>query len=215
MQEIFLMAKTVSNPDTTLLMHFDGIDGSTNLVNELGDTNLSIVGPARISTLNSKFGPSCLRRTGGDTTSVNIIGDAIIPSDNSDFTVEFWYVMGPGTAIDVDVLRYGALRIYLYNPATRVIAIGNGIFTYYYTLPSAVWTHIAVVRFGGSILIFFDGILRVTDTSQKLYPKSNLVLLGRGAYAAYPVVDYMDELRISKRAIYTANFTPPTEPFIL
>jgi len=83
-------------------------------------------------------------------------------------------------------------------------------------LSASTWHHIAVCRASGSTRLFINGTQSgATYTDANNYGTS--APLGVGTYwsAGSPVTTstlngYIDDLRITKSARYTANFTPPT-----
>jgi Concanavalin A-like lectin/glucanases superfamily len=80
---------------------------------------------------------------------------------------------------------------------------------------SSAWTHYAITRSGSTFRTFQNGTQQDTWTSAAaIIGNSNPLCIG--AYAnANNFGGYMDELRISKGiARWTANFTPPTAPYV-
>jgi hypothetical protein len=81
------------------------------------------------------------------------------------------------------------------------------------------WYHVAITRSGGTLRMFVDGTKLGSDKSNNItyYNTSLAMLVGASFATGTPgsfVACYMDELRISKGiARWTANFTPPTEPY--
>ena len=79
----------------SVLMHFDGTNGSTTMTDEYGKT-CTAQGNAQISTANSKFGGASLLLDGtGDYVSIQSFSDKVPGS--SDFLLECW-VMPNSTA---------------------------------------------------------------------------------------------------------------------
>ena len=80
-----------------------------------------------------------------------------------------------------------------------------------------VWHHIAVVRNGTSLKGYVDGVAEISLT----FPSSTTTVFGDKIWiwafanksTIHPITGYMDEIRISKVARYTSNFTPPTTAF--
>ena len=215
MQENFLRSALSSESSTTLLMHFDGANGSTQFIAEPSGSTTR-VGPVSITTSQSKFGGACLMRTGGDDTSLTVNGNGILPENGDDFTIEFQYRLGAATNIGVSLLTYGSLNIQLRS------SVGEIIFYYNSNLAGGSlpfsktqWNHVAVVMKAGELYSFVNGVMGNFKVAVASYPKADIKFLSRGASAKYPVTDYMDELRISNKAIYHENFTPPTAPFTL
>jgi hypothetical protein len=76
------------------------------------------------------------------------------------------------------------------------------------------WTHVAAVKTGGSVYIYINGTLDNSGSFANGTAGTNSTLIGRagGAGTAY-FNGYIRDLRIvNGTAVYTTNFTPPTEP---
>lgn len=87
------------------------------------------------------------------------------------------------------------------------------------TLLNSTWNHIALTRSAGSIRCFFNGTqIGTTQTYSSSVNQGTLPLLvGARTYAPLDLYfnGYIDDLRITKAARYTANFTPSTGPLSL
>ena len=157
-------------------------------------------------------------------------GDYLIVGGNRDFTmgsglytIEFFMntssVSGNSSLINLienDGLNYG---INIFRTGTS-ITVDNGLSPS--TGPSGgvltqnTWYHIAVVSNGNTTNLYIDGIqissyVGVTgSTYSPLFAKIGLV--GNGAISVPFFNGYISNLRIIKgTALYTSNFTPPTE----
>lgn len=76
------------------------------------------------------------------------------------------------------------------------------------------WTHIAIVADGTTNYYFKNGVLR-HSTPLPMVMNNGLVRFGNIALAGYYRYfrGYMSEIRLSKVARWTENFTPPTQPY--
>ena len=102
---------------------------------------------------------------------------------------------------------------------------GSPVITSSVTLSTAVWYHIALVRYNTEWFLYIDGTQRGSNTSSTAkgitanWNANNISQIGRysfdnGTNPASTYFDgYIDELRVSNSARYTANFTAPTAPF--
>ena len=83
------------------------------------------------------------------------------------------------------------------------------------TVPLNTWTHIAVTREGQILRVFINGVVAISiDSASTLWYEQGGGTFKIGAgYANNFGVGYIDEFRIRKEAVYTADFTPPTAPF--
>ena len=78
------------------------------------------------------------------------------------------------------------------------------------------WYHVAVCRSGTSTKLFIDGTQEgstYSDSTVYTQPNDRCILGGYYDSADYDFNGYIDEVRISKMARYTSNFTAPAEPF--
>jgi hypothetical protein len=208
---------------TTMLLHGEGTNNSTTITDSSPTAaTITANGNAKISTTQFKYGSASLAFDGsGDYLTTNG-ASANYTFGTGDFTVEmFAYSTALSNAFNLiyDSRPSGTNGLY---PTIFVLAAGNlqyqtnsgvqidggAIFT------TSTWHHIAVCRFGTSTRLFFNGS-QVGST----YSDSNNYLNGSGR----PVIGisgvnvagasgwngYIDELRVTKTARYTTNFTPP------
>lgn len=84
-------------------------------------------------------------------------------------------------------------------------------------VPDNAWTHVAAVRNGSSYKIYLNGVESATTTlAGNLMTNTDSVLVGQWGASSRYFNGYLSDLRITKGiARYTANFTPPREPFAL
>lgn len=80
-------------------------------------------------------------------------------------------------------------------------------------LPFGIWHHIAIVRSGTNVYLFINGTKK--GTMENSLTTNDKLVLGHLSSSASGTKykGYMDELRVSKTARWTTNFTPPTEPY--
>ena len=212
---------------TKLLLHFDGPNNSTIIV----DSSPAKHGTATVA------GPAYLTAGGiiGGAALVNV-ANAYIAFPNSadwefgagDFTVDWWEyrnaAVGCSVARDLSTtycpffLHFGSNgEIYMTSTGSSW-DIANGAAG----VPSpsfgpatlSVWNHFAVTRQGNTFRAFKNGVQKSTWTSAlALKSNTNPLCIG-AAQNGQNVNSYMDEFRISKGiARWTANFTPPTKPY--
>jgi hypothetical protein len=229
------IARTISSiptappaPDnyTTLLFNFTqgGIYDAT------GRMNFETVADAKISNVASKFGTGSLYFDGtGDylyaTTSTNLI----YPGRLGDLTVEAW-VYTTSTAdqtlfyLNGDTNSVASVRIGLITSGVYLLVSVNGSSWNINTgtvgsVPINTWKHVAVVRNGGTFTVYVDGISVTSSTAVSatsgLYAGTlNLIGAMNQGGATLLFAGYMDDLRITRYARYTSNFTPPTQTFL-
>lgn len=217
-----------NDEDTLLLLHFNDYNGSTSIVDDIGDLipvgtrpaiSVFVTGNTQISTSEFKFGSSsayfdgtndCLRVDSADSTYLGII----------DFTIEMWFYstnldarhLYDGRSITgsqvAPLIRYdstGTLT-YFVNGANRITSSSSAI-------AANTWYHVAVSRSGTNTRMFLDGVqVGSTYTDSNVYLK-NVIGIGGYTTGANSHQGYIDEVRISNTARYTSNFTPSTTAF--
>jgi hypothetical protein len=177
---------------------------------------ITAVGNAQVSTAQSKFG--------GASALFDGTGDGLVIPSNSDFafgtgnfTIEYW--MRPTTLVSFDTsfdARSGAEAApVIYTESTTLkYGVGNTEQIAGGTLSTGVWHHIAVCRSGTSTKLFLNGTqVGSTYTDTNTYVNIAPVHIGSLREAGGSFDGYIDEVRVSNSARYTANFTAPTTPF--
>jgi hypothetical protein len=219
--------------NVSLLLHFDGTDGSTTFTdNSPSPKTPTVFGNAQIDTAVSKFGgASGLFDGAGDYLSYTST-DAFVLS-SGDFTVEVQYRPNNTTTNQVLMLQgrpnasTGAELgwFFQYEGAEAGKPVRFAFFTgtsvvqlrTVNTISSGVFSHLAATREGTTYRLFIDGVLEQTLTTASVPNNPSSAVLQIGRYQVSPTLEangWMDELRITKGvARYTANFTPPTAAF--
>ena len=196
-------------------LHIKGTDAS--IVDKSQVSNLKMVGNTIASTTQTKYGNSSIYFTGASP------GDAVTASSSDfafgtgDFTVEFWSYntslhnwvtmasSSPRSATGWSCGTDAAGTAAWYCQAIgRILESPAGTYT------ANTWHHTAYVRSNGTIKVYVDGVERDSATDTINYDKTDFCIGALDNGSEY-MVGYMDDIRISKTAIYTANFTPPTE----
>ena len=216
-------SKTISALDsyTKLLIHGDSIGDAT------GKT-VTANGDVAVTTAQYKFaelGRSIVFDGTGDYLSLADSDDWNFGADN--FTIDFWvnFINLTGSQYPIAQIVDGSHFWLVSKNSDNVLAFrsynaGNEA---YVSTASAVsfntaqWYHIAIVRNGSSILIFVNGISQATTVTQFPGTLTNfsavLSVGGAPAGLGYSIIGYLDEVRISKLARWTSDFTPPTAPY--
>ena len=217
--------------EVTLLCDFDGTDGQTSFYDQsLLAAQATFVDDAQLDTAQSKFGGSSLLLDGTDDY-VSFPATAAFDFDDGDFTIETWvrFAVDPGTGNQCLFSKWAiaagqaSFFLGLRNNSLDFIYSTNG--TNSFTIGQAwnpvedVWYHVAVCRDGANVRHFIDGTqIGSTDTSistSSINAGTDILTLGTilsGATATEVLDGWMDDVRFTKgKALYTANFTAPTE----
>lgn len=227
--------------DVVLLLHNDGTNGSTTVVDSSSVGNIATVGGiAALDTSQAKFGPSSLHLPGGNADFISYTvnsGDPldILPPSSGDFTIEGWFFFTSGVAFtpgqeliefatsgSVDVFRmditpsFGAHGIFQLN--TNITGWGN-LGGNLPNISNNTWHHWAIVRNGGVGKIYLDGndqgFGSAAWSTAFTTPAGTTAAVGRqtGFGGSY-LESWVDDIRITKGlARYTSNFTPPVAAF--
>lgn len=208
-----------SNVSLLLPMIYNFIDHSPTL------KPIFVNGNTSISSSKSKWGPGSGYFDGsGDYLTITPQGDEFI-FGTGDFTIECWvYYTGSGwnTIFGNNYTNTNNNSYWLGFSIPNVKFIhrtSSGIIT---NLTSSVissnsWHFISVSRNGANLRLFVDGNIQSTDTnfSTAFVGISGNSFVGVASISMPDIFSgYIQDLRITKGvARYTANFTPPSEPF--
>jgi hypothetical protein len=202
-----------------LLLHMDGADGSTTFIDSSAAARtMTAVGNVQIDTTQSVFG--------GASGLFDGTGDVITAAGHADFnfTGDFTFdcrmrmngANNPQALIGVGgqpggqilVRPTGAVLVYAAN--SLIVNAGAVAFG------ATTWYHIAVVRVGTAWTVYRDGVSYATGTSANTWGNATDTLeIGDTISGAFDFGGWMDEVRLSNIARWTADFTPPTEEYSL
>ena len=226
-----LFAKSDIGLDTAVLMHFDNNwndSGVWGLAAGTASGDPSFV----TSSPSPKFGTHCAYFDGtGDF--VDLDGDSDDPAlglGYDEWTIDFWASFPSGSLAANDTMiqsgatatstAEGSWRIHLgqTDSAGDSIAVDLGS-TFVETLKwdygseiadDKTWYHFALVQHGGTISFFLNGTKKASaENTNRLYTHAG-IRLGADQGGSGDAKFYMEELRISKKAQWFNNFTPPT-----
>lgn len=217
---------------TKLLLHGNGADASTALADSswYNTKTITVAGGAQVDTAQSKFGGGSILFDGsGDYITCMDSGDYAFGS--GDFTIDLWVRVSslPGAYDAIFSDRQGSGSFY-YGHVLWITDANKLHYSWYDTDHSAhsvtadnamaanTWYHVAVVRSGGTLTMYINGVAQATTasvTGKTMYDTGVVLYFGTdGAYGTYDFAGWLEEVRISKGiARWTANFTPPTVPY--
>lgn len=214
----------------TLLMHGDGTNGGQNNTFIDGSTNNFTITRNGNTTQGtfSPFGTLWGNYFDGTGDYLAIADNANLELSNSDFTIECWINVPATSNFEAIVAKNGNTTgswSLFFNPN----ASGNLQFWSFdynsfgsqmidvtgVTIRDNLWHHIALVRNGSSWVIYVDGISRGTQTSSiTIANGTQPVWIGNDPQnTTWFIKGYISNFRLVKgTAVYTAAFTPPTQP---
>ncbi|MFI5397603.1 MAG: LamG-like jellyroll fold domain-containing protein [Candidatus Binatia bacterium] len=217
----------------SLLLHMDGAVGSNTFVDSSANGFSPTLDGAPVISANSIFGSGSMNLTtsGGDVGLIYpIAAGGPLDLSTGDFTVEGWACIGVAptysSALAGSFTPSAGLGGWYINQAvggyqlTSGVTIGGTQYLVYGptgVFPSGgAWIHFALTRHGNVWNMFLNGVSGGATTQ----PAGSLTADTRVGIGTNPngVINHfpgwIDEVRITKGlALYTANFTPPTQPF--
>jgi hypothetical protein len=216
----FILNDDAALSASTVLLHFDGTNGSTVFVDSSSSPKIvNASGTATLSTSQIKFGTASLRVTGTASSHAAIADTPAIELGSNDFTIEFWIY--PITTANNYFLGKGDASSALGSSLSFSFSLGCAFYIGGATvnLPCSppiinTWSHIAITRSGSTLRYFLNGLLlhsvAITGSVNNVNQPMQVGGYGPGGSNAH-----FDEFRlIVGTAIYTANFTPPVSAFV-
>jgi len=199
--------------NTSLLLNFT----NAGIYDATSKNDLETWGSAQISTTQSKWGGGSMYFDG--TGDWLLIPDQPIQRiGTGNFTVEGWVyrnssgtygLIGKGTGTTGWLLSL--------NSSNQVVfTYGSSTITSTGTVSATTWTHIAVVREGTSTnqtKIYINGTNDGTGTVSTDFNQTNSMYVGADRTGGSAANAYMQDVRVTNYARYTANFTAPTAAF--
>lgn len=222
----------VDNTNVTVLTHFN-----TNYTSTIGPSWTAFqTGGATVGISNStyKFSPGSVQFTGNGVSSsysqLSISDQSVVQFGSGDFTWEAFinptslsnagtifskYLGGADNRVQANISTDGRLGFGIQNTASVTVFVQQ---TPASSIIVVAWQHVAFVRSGTIVTLYINGInLASAVSSFDMSTIGGPFALGTFINAAPPYRNgfdgYIDEVRLSKSAKYTGNFTPPSVPF--
>lgn len=214
--------------------HLDGTNGATSFTDDQGNVFTRTSGSGTVSTTLPKFGTAALYG-GTSTTPFEAPHTAAMAYGSQNFTIEFFYApvspvsgdyyvpvqkgtglnASKGFSIGISTLSSGTTLAFNYWDGTgtgqQFLKANSGTLW-----PANTYRHIALVRNGGTLRFFLDGVTTSADDisglNQNFQVGVDPMMLGSPGGSAF--AGYLDEFRFTVGvARYTTSFTPPTAPY--
>ena len=213
----------------SVLLHGDGVDGSSTITNNAPSAKvISVIGSTTLSGASAKFGGSSIKFPGLASAYLSMPRDESVTLGTSDFTIETWFnrtaqsTTAPSLFSNFSSWGAGALGImagHATNDVNRYQVYGNGVGTPLInstaTITTGVWQHIALVRIGGTLTLYVNGLNNgsANVTGINFTGVGSTVTIGMSLDS--PTITYLngylDDYRITKGVgRYTGDFTVPT-----
>ena len=192
-----------------------------------GNTKLQRFGPYDYEVYEASSHGAGVRFDGsGD--QLLIADDASTEFGSGDFTLELWY-KGSDTDQYATLTAKGSGSFSSGNWSLMMNHTATGDVAFYaheYSSSAPMlrsadvgisdnnWNHIAVVRYGNEWDLYINGVSKVSTTSSiTINDNTSGVSIGKDQYYGRDLSGFISDYRIVKgTAVYTSNFTPPSEP---
>jgi len=205
------------------VIHLTGDSIADSGPNSISLSNSSVV----VSSSIKKFGTASLYFDANNNSRLTAT-DVSLNSGSGDFTIEMWLYIpnanegtkgifafsNPADDTQYDIgLYHDGYKLHWqtrYSPAYSRPTYSSGA----NTISNNTWHHVALVRYNDYHYMYIDGSLQGTplDVTGQEMGWSHLKL-GTHWTDQYCFTGRIDEFRISHKALYTSNFTPPTAAF--
>ena len=223
---------TPSDPyfsNVVLLAHMDGADGSTAFTDSSPLANtITAANTAALSITNPKYGTACCVLN-GSTSRLSVADSPAFDFGSGDFTLEGWARPEGTPSVAYGLInKRGSTASYSpfnaeLNTSRKLVVQVSTTGSSWNTIVGATvlatntYAHWAIVRSGGTLRLFVNGILDGSvSVSGALMTNSAALSIGAAAASGeYGWLGRLDETRITKGvARYTESFTPPAAPFL-
>jgi hypothetical protein len=206
-------------PNTvTMLMNFT----DAAIIDVTGKNILETSAAARANTTAYKFSPGSMSFDASSSTRVQTSSASAPPLFNfgtSNHTVEGWLkAASSGSQMCMfdfrssDTSGQGVGIFYSTSRTIFVYMQGNRITSS--TLTNGTWYHVAVVRASNVYTLYVDGVSQGTwANSDAVAPPANRPYIGAVSDGSQVFDGLIQDVRVTRGARYTANFTPPTRTF--
>jgi hypothetical protein len=203
-----------------ILMPFTTSSGFTDIANNHA---ITVIGSPTISTAQSKFGAGSLCVSSGNYLRINSTS-TLDMSGKKPFTFECWVYLTSSHSSGSGILSMRSSYVYCPLVVKEAITfIGDGSLSNWSFLSSSeavgrnTWSHVALVFDGTNVRLYVNGNGSFENPTISNKPHPSWPVGDRFLNVGYDfdgIADgYINDLRISDIAVYTANFTPPTSPF--
>lgn len=177
---------------------------------------------ASVSAADQKFGSNSIKVANSSTATIETAASNAFAFGTGDFTAEGFFKFADLSAANTLFdFRTGGLdelpTLYVNTSGQLVYArAGSDLDTSAgVAITTGQWYHIALVRNSGTIKTYVDGVEYNSHTDGTDFGISAIFHFGTNFDDVDPVRDgYIDEVRVSYGARYTAAFTPPSAAFI-
>ncbi len=178
---------------------------------------VTAVGNAQVDTAQSKFGgASALFDGTSDYLTVSAGGFNV---GTGDITIEFFVrhnaINDQQVYCDFRTGTNNHFIFYVRSDNKLELFDGGSTYTSVVTMAANTWYHLAISRSGTSLKVYRDGTEVMSATNTRNLSDNSSIAIGSSyeGFSTNSVNGWMDEIRVSNTARYTAGFTPTTTAF--
>ena len=199
----------------SLLLHGDGTNGAQN--NTFLDSSTNNFTVTRNGNTTQGTNTPFSQAAGYWSNNFNGSSYFATPSTltaSGDFTWECWAYRTAAISTFQIISSFGGSYTWLgwITNATTFYIGDNNAAVASISVPDTTnqWTHIAVVKSGSTMTLYWNGVSKGSGTSTGTFSFNNIGTYSAGSYS---FGGYLSNVRfVNGTAVYTANFTPPTTP---
>jgi len=209
----------------SVLLHFDNIvTGTPNYWPDSSLNNLLVpTGGTTLDTGNYEFGPGSVNFSGytGYVAIPNSVVGGPMDLSHGDFTVEGWVNQGVqtlGGGLGVLFTAGGLVLEILISSTSNNIQIvslfGQSQNSATNSVPQNTWVSFALVMQSNAFVLYINGVAVAAPVSvtRSQIPVTSDFIFGGSVFGSSFIGNF-DEIRVTKQALYTANYTPARAPF--
>jgi len=233
--DILRLLNRLPDDDTQMLWHFDDTGDETN---DLGSfvwtmttkdayADVAITGSGKFDGAlydGTGTAPDAWWMTSTDTTDIG----------TGDYSFEYWFNPGTGSInfgnsfnmfyvqANLSGGTYRFANMFVYNDGTDKLGDNptfGGDTLAMTALPlDGNWHHFCVERYAGTVTLYVNGVAQSSTTGAMATADIDTSLswqIGRYTSAGMGIVNAwkVDEMKLTNKAVYMGNFTPPTLPY--
>ena len=149
----------------------------------------------------------------GSTQNLSVPNGSTLDPGTSDFTIEFWTRL-TSTTNNASFYRGNNNGVDIFMNGSGKLAIGQAqvstLITDSVTMTTGSWVHVAVVRIGGTTVLYKNGVSVGSAGDATNYVTDSANYIGSNPGGPYRINGYMSSLRVViGTGVYTGSFTPP------
>ena len=219
---------TITNPASTVLLlqtpnttsFISDSSAYAQAITNTGPATASSLTPFTQQTISSTPTGSLLFATSSAVRYTN----SAFAVGTGNFTAECWVWVSPSAGSTAGFLASCSGTQSGFIIAKDVVGVfgsggsGGAAINITGLVPTSTWTHMALVRNAGTLIIYINGVLAVTSVASSTSMGGTVTALA-SRYAddvAYNFIGYITNARfVAGVAVYTGNFTVPTAPLAI